>query len=139
MDDQRMNIVSGVRVVASEIISVLLVRRGEHPILWDYGLAPELFEALSDYEPQAWVYEAEQTIQRWVAGLERLTIQIEKEPDQRNRLSAYILFRTSATSDSNLLTFPWYEYQGAVADGDFDQFLEGVSINGARWQGLDRN
>lgn len=135
-DDGGLNLVSGVRKVASDIISVLLIRQGEDPLHPEFGLAPDLFDSLSSYDPQYWVYHAREAILRWVAGLSALQIEIQQFPDPENRLAAHIAFTPSLYTDPNILTFGWYAYTGAIWSRELTTFLAGVQLNGEKFVGL---
>ncbi|MEM8602890.1 MAG: hypothetical protein AAGF24_03505 [Cyanobacteria bacterium P01_H01_bin.121] len=134
--DGSLNIVSGPRKITADIISVCLIRRGEDPLHPDLGMAPLLFEPLSNYDPQFWVYEAESTIKKWVAGIDKLTVRIPDYEDYKNRLTTEISFIPLQQPDLNILTFPWYTYEGALWDQNLQGFLRAVSLNGQPFFGL---
>ncbi|MBW4514596.1 MAG: GPW/gp25 family protein [Timaviella obliquedivisa GSE-PSE-MK23-08B] len=131
-----LNIVSGDRKIAADIISVLLIRKGEDPVHPQYGLAPDLFEPLSNYAPQYWVHNAQNEIMRWVPGIEKITVSIDQFPDRENKLGANIIFVPKGRADQNLLTFGWYAYTGAIWNQSLDKFMDDVSLNGARFNGF---
>lgn len=136
-DERRqLNIVSGTRKITSDILSVCLTRRGECPLHPDYGIAPELFQPLSDYSPQYWVYHLEEEISKWVEGLEILSVEVADKFDYTNELRTVISFVPKIQPDNNILTFGFYQYQGAVWGNDVKSFLDQVALNGERFDGL---
>lgn len=124
-----LNIVRGSRLIASQIMTVMLMQPWESPH-HSLGLSPELFEPLSNLQPQYWCYEAQREILRWVPGLEALSVYIPPQPDARAELSATIDFTPSASPTANTLTFGWYAYTGAMSSNDFSQFRESISLDG---------
>lgn len=135
-DDRGLNLVTGVRRTTANILAVCLIRKGEdyqHP---DFGMAPLIFEPLSNYAPQYWVHQAEAEIRRWVPGLDKLSVNIVDYEDYKNRLRTEILFTPRQTPDQNILTFGWYAYQGAIWDQDFETFRQDVTLNGQPFGGL---
>lgn len=131
-----MNLVSGVRRITHNILAVLLVRPGECPIHPEYGLAPEIFEPLSDEIPQAWVYRLEKAVLRWVSGIDKLYVDVSRYEADWNQLKAEIQFIPLLDVDVNSLTFNYYAYQGAVWNQDFETFRSEVHLNGTPFLGL---
>jgi hypothetical protein len=132
--DGGLNIVSGVDKVSAHIISVLLLRPGEDLMHPGLPLAPDLFDPLSDYNAQYWVYTAEQQIRAYVSGLDALKVDIDTFPDPENKLQANIRFSVKNYPDTNALTFGWYEYQGAVSVlSNIESFLDSVYLNGSKF------
>lgn len=131
-----LNIVTGDRLTASLIISVLLIRQGEDAIHPTLGIAPELFEPISGYNPRLWSASAREEILRWVGTIEDLSIQINKSQDAENRLSAYIVFRSKNKPDRNVLTFGWLEYTGALYNREMSAFLDDLQLNDQRFTGF---
>jgi len=128
-----MNIVSGTRKITSDILTVCLTRKGERPLHPTYGIAPELFEPLSNYAPQYWIYQISQEILNWVEGIEQLSVNTFDYEDYKNRLGTEISFIPQNVPDVNVLTFGFYEYQGAVWNQSLDIFMDGVALNGSRF------
>lgn len=123
------NIVSGVRTISHNIISVCLIRKGENPLHPDFGMAPELFEPLSNYAPEYWIYHAESEIRRWVAGLDDLFVRVSEYTAYQNTLRTEIHFTPKGEPDRHLLTFPYYSYQGAIWNGDIQPFLDELYLD----------
>ncbi len=99
-----------------------------HP---DLGLAPQIFEPLSGYAPQFWVYNAQQEILRWVAGIEQLYVDVGEFKDYRNDLTTVIQFIPKSEPDPHVLTFGYYAYQGAIWDQGIDQLLNDIQLDGS--------
>jgi len=125
----QLNIVTGTRKVTHDILSVCLIQKGEDPIHPDFGMAPEIFDSLSDYPIEYWVYHAEQEIQKWVTGISRIDVQVIDFTDAGNRLQTEIRFIPSFTPDSHTLTFGWYDYQGAIWNQDLGTFIKGICLD----------
>lgn len=139
------NIVGGSKKIASDILSVLLLRGGEDLIHWNLGWAPDMFDSMSLPDTQYWVYNAQQEIWKWVPGLASPPIvEIAGEygssripfPDPENGLTANIIFTPASGPDSNVLTFGWYAYTGAIWNKDLATFRQGLTLNGAPFDGL---
>ena len=136
------NQVDGVRLCASEILAVLLAMRGEVYLMPSFGLAPELFEPLSGYRPELWVYTAKEEILKWCSGIiENVAIEIGGvelygRPDTENRLHAQITFVPKAMPEQHLLAFGWYAYQGAPYKEGLQLFLNDITLDGDRFTGL---
>lgn len=134
-----LNLVSGVRRITHNILALLLVRPGECPIHPAYGLAPELFQPLSDEIPQVWVYKLENPrsgILRWVSGIDKLYVEVSRYEADWNQLKAEIQFIPLLDVDVNSLTFDFYAYQGAIWNQDFETFRSGIQLNGTPFLGL---
>ena len=131
-----LNIVGGYRVISAQIISVCLTRPGEDPMHPDKGIAPELFEATSGYQPQYWLYTLRQEILKWVAGLEQLALDTTAMPDVENRLKASIQFVPSNQPVPHILTFDYYAYQGALWDQGLAPFLDSITLDGRAFRAL---
>lgn len=132
-----LNVVSGLRKITHDILSVSLVQRGEDPIHPTFGLAPDLFEPLSNYAPEFWVYHAEETIIKWVAGIEGLKVTVVNHEDYNNQLRTEISFIPKLYPDVNILTWNYYDYQGAIWQNDFETFLDSVRLNGTPFRQLN--
>jgi hypothetical protein len=124
-----LNIVSGVRTISHAIISVCLIKKGEDPLHPDFGIAVDLFEPLSNYAPEYWVYHAELEIKRWVAGLDQLFVRVSEYTNYQNALRTEIYFTPKGEPDRHLLTFPFYSYQGAIWNGDVGSFLDEIYLD----------
>ncbi len=125
-----LNIVSGARQAVQAILSVCLIRKGEDPIHPDFGLAPDLFVPLTDADPEYWVYHLEQEIVRWVAGIQKLQVKVSGYNNVENQMMAEIGFLLRSEPTIHVLTFPYYQYQGAVFDGAIAPFIEAVQLDG---------
>lgn len=125
-----LNIVSGARQAVQAILSVCLIRKGEDPIHPDFGLAPDLFVPLTDADPEYWVYHLEQEIVRWVAGIQKLQVKVSGYNNVENQMMAEIGFLLRSEPTIHVLTFPYYQYQGAVFDGEIAPFLAAVQLDG---------
>ena len=129
------NIVSGARRVSHSIISVCLVKKGEDLIHPDFGIAPDLFDPLSDVDVEYVVYHLEQELRRWVEGYEQL--QVAAQPDDiGNALHLNIGFLPQQDPDSHNLTFPFYQYQGAFLGDDRTGFLDSINLDGQPFRAL---
>lgn len=133
----RLNMVGGVRIIASNILSVLLTKQGEDYIHPEKGLAPDLFENLNDVSPQYWAYESKSEIIKWVQGIESISVDTNIN-HQDNRLEASIVFVPSNRPSTNTLTFGYYEYAGARYENGLDTFIADLSLNREPFFGLSR-
>lgn len=124
------NVVSGIHKMVADIISVALERRGHRPIHPSYGLAPLLFEPLSQIAPQAWIHELKTQIELWVEGIESVTINLVSDYDMDNSLQVQIIFVPKIAPDQNVLSFDYYSYQGADWDKGIEEFAAGIALNG---------
>jgi hypothetical protein len=123
-------IVSGIEQASHAILSVCLIRKGEDPIHPDFGMAPELFEPLSFEQPEYWVYHAEQEIMRWVGGLAALQVRVSDYDNVGNGITTEIGFSLRSQPTQHILTFPFYQYQGAVMQGDWNPFIAAIILDG---------
>lgn len=130
-----LHLVSGVWQTAHEIISVVLVRPGENLAHFDFGTAPDLFQPASEMEPEYLVYNLEQEILRWVNPA-FLRCRVSGYDAIDNRISVDAEFATSDSPSANLLSFPFYRYQGVAISGEVQSFLTSVSLNGVPFFGL---
>lgn len=121
-----------VQRITHGILSVCLVRRGEDPIHPSYGMAPELFEPLSNYAPEYWVWNAKKTLQRWVPGIQSLSVDVRNFDalNTGNQLQTEIRFIPKRSGDTNTLTWGYYAYQGAIWNREFSNFLADIHLNG---------
>jgi hypothetical protein len=122
--------VSGAEKIADEITSVMLIQPGEvvlHPSL---GLAPELFELISNAQPRFWCFKAHEAILQHVDGISELRVYIDESPDIYNELKATIDFIPRDFPSRQTLTFGWYAYRGAIFDNDMEAFRRSISFNG---------
>lgn len=123
------NIVSGTGAIAASMLSLFLTQKGEIAEEYNFGLAPDIFDPMSDYTPEYWIFNAEQEIATWIPGIAQLRISISGYEASDNRLDTFISFVPKGQPDRNLLVFPFYQYQGAIWDGEIQQFLDGVYLN----------
>jgi hypothetical protein len=124
------NIVKGLDKIIADILSVALERRGHRPLHPKYGLAPLLFEPLSDIAPQYWIHELRDQIELWVEGIESVTVSLLSNHDMDNSMEVQIVFIPKIVSDQNVLSFDYYSYQGAAWDKGIEEFISGVALNG---------
>jgi len=125
-----LRIVRGPEKIADEITSVLLVQPGEIALYPSFGLAPDLFEPMSNAQPQYWCYRAHTAILKHVDGIEQLRVFIEEQPDAYNELKATIDFIPRDFPTLQTLTFGWFAYRGALFEGDMESFRRSMSFNG---------
>lgn len=125
-----LNIVRGTRKITHDILTVCLLRRGEDPMHPDMGLAPRLFEPLSGYAPQYWIYNIQQEILKWVAGIQQLSVDVGEFEDYRNELTVRIQFVPKAEPDAHVLTFGYYAYQGAIWNQGLDPLIRSIQLDG---------
>lgn len=135
-DRGSLNVISGARRVAHEILSVLLIKKGEVPHQPDFGLAPDIFQPLSEYDPEYWVYHAEEAILKWVKTISELRVSITGYDNANNQLNAEIYYLPISSPNQFLLNFPFWLYQGAIWDGELETFLDNISINGQSFKAL---
>ena len=129
------NRVSGARRVSHSIISVCLIKKGEDLIHPDFGIAPDLFAPLSDSDPEYVVYHLEEELRRWVEGWE--VMQVRAMPDDPgNALNLTINFLPQQDFDTHLLTFPFYQYQGAFFGDNLAGFLDSINLDGQPFRAL---
>ncbi|MFQ3618058.1 MAG: hypothetical protein SNJ57_13200 [Cyanobacteriota bacterium] len=125
-----LNIVRGSRKITHDILTVCLLRRGEDPMHPDMGLSPRLFEPLSGYAPQYWIYNIQQEILKWVAGIQQLSVDVGEFADYKNELTAKIQFVPKTEPDTHVLTFGYYAYQGAIWNQGLDPLIRSIQLNG---------
>ncbi len=130
------NIISGVRVITHSILWLLLTRKGEDPIHPDFGLAPRLFDPLSSYDPEYWVYNVEQEVSKWIAGIQTFTVRVSGYDAIDNQLQTEIYFTPESEPSTHLLTFPYYQYQDAVLNGNSTAFFSSLALKGQLFTGL---
>jgi len=139
-----LNIVSQRRAIASRILHVLLTRKGEDPIHPSLGIMPELFEPLSQYDPRYFVYEADQEIRNWNSrakiGIGALSVDIVVyEGRYMNGIAIEIQFSPANELLVSSLSFGYWEYLGATHSRSFEEFLNGVQLDGDRFKLLTDN
>lgn len=131
-----LNIVSGIRKISHDIVSLCLIESGADPIHPDYGLAPKLFDPLSGYTTQYFIYSLEQSIGKWISGISQHSVSVSPVDRYINSLAVQVLFVPIAYPDASILTFGYYEWQGAVWNKDLTTFLNGVGLNDSPFSGL---
>lgn len=124
-----MNIVTGTRKITHDILSVFLIMQGEDFIHPGFGMKPEIFETLSDYPVEYWVYNATQEVSKWVRGISSLSIDIVDYTDAGNSVNAQVKFVPVSAPNDHILTFGWFEYQGVKANNDITSFRKSVSLD----------
>lgn len=128
-----LNILTGTRKITADILHVLLLRQGEDPMNPTLGIAPEIFEPLSNYAPQFFVYSVQEALRIWLKGqVEQFYIDFVRYRDSDNQIRVEIQFIPKMEPDVNILTFGYYAYQGAVWNQGIEPLLDSVAINGLR-------
>lgn len=122
--------VSGAEKIADEINSWMLIQPGEMMLAPGVGIAPELFEPISNSQPRFWCFQAHEAIIKHIDGIEQLRVYIEEMPDAYNELKATIDFVPKEFPSLQTMTFGWYAYRGALFDGDMEAFRRSMSFNG---------
>lgn len=133
-----LNIVADSEKIASDILSVLLIRRGEDPLHF-YGIAPDLFEPLSNYDPQYFVYHAQDAILNcpWIAEqIESLSVDIIDYEDYKNRIKLSFDFVTNLSPGKNNLTFGYYLYSGVNLNQSVNMIIDEIQLNGQPFKAL---
>lgn len=132
-----MRIVSGEQLITHKIIFIFLTPKGKvayHPTL---GMAPDLFDPLSNYVPQYFIYQAEQELVRCLGSeVTAIKVNLEKYRDYENQIQVECLFVPADQASPSTLTFGYYDYQGAIWNGELEPFLKGVTLNGEPFLGL---
>lgn len=139
-----LNIVSGRSAIASRILHILLTRKGEDPIHPSLGIAPELFQPLSQYDPRYFVYQADQEIRNWnnraKIGIGALSVDVVVYEDRyTNGIGIEIQFSPANELLVSSLSFGFWEYLGATHSRSFEEFLDGVHLDGDRFKLLTDN
>jgi hypothetical protein len=139
-----LNIVSGRSAIASRILHILLTRKGEDPIHPSLGIAPELFQPLSQYDPRYFVYQADQEIRNWnnraKIGIGALSVDVVVYEDRyTNGIGIEIQFSPANELLVSSLSFGFWEYLGATHSRSFEEFLDGVELDGDRFKLLTDN
>lgn len=127
--DGELNLVEGVRCITANILSLSLTKKGENHQHPDYGIAPELFENLSGYAPQYFVYEYQTELRKWIGGIQSLRVDLKKFLDYENQIAVQVGFVPMLTADTNILTFGYYDYVGAIATRDYTTFIKSISLS----------
>jgi hypothetical protein len=130
-----MNIVSSpTRVVASRIIHLLLTPYGGDPIHPTLGMAPKLFDPISDKSVHYFVYHAQESILRWnkaaKIGMKSVTVEAEPLTEYRNDITINIYFIPEVEEYADVLTFGYWLYTGAVYSNEVKPFRDSITLNG---------
>ena len=135
-----LNIVAGTPKVISDILSVILTKKGEASFFNpEYGVNPDFFSPLSEYDPDVFSSKVEEQIRTWVDTIESVSVSTSRSARTRvlDGLMIIINFRIINSPTNNLLTFDYYTYQGAIMENDIDSFLNNVAIEDERFKGLN--
>lgn len=128
----RLNIISDIRRPSHDIISLLLFQKGDDPLHPDFGLAPELFIPMSSYDPQYWVYNVEKEITDWIPNISQLLVRVSGYEGSGNTLYSQIEYTPISEPGNYTLTFPFWQYQGALWDNSKESlpaFLSTILLN----------
>lgn len=127
----RPNLVRGHRTIASAILSLCLTQKGECPLHPDFGLAPELFEPMSNYAPQYFIHSVRDEILKWLDGyLDYLSVDTDESKDHNNKIEVFITYRPVGYADAHTLVYPFYGYIGPSFNDGMDSFMSQVSLDG---------
>lgn len=131
-----MNIVSDEESVGEQIIAFLLTRQGEDPFSPEYGLDFDIFQNLNELDGDVWAFYIQGKLQQQIVGLNAIRVSVDIEPrDGRARVD--IIYSTDLSNDRNTLTFPYHAYTGLQSgDADVTDFIDSISLNGNRFNGL---
>jgi len=99
-----------------------------HPTM---GLAPDLFQPLSDIEPEYLVFHLRLELEKWVEGVDSLSVEWEKYSHEHNRVRIGTFFVPTRSTSKHLLTFPLHQYAGALLDGATASFLSSIRLDDA--------
>lgn len=108
-----MNIVRGVEKINSDIITILLVMRGELTTHYDLGIGVPLFVPASDPRVRAFAYQAAEAIASAQKEIEEISVDVVELPDFSGQLTIAVNYRPIGSADYNTLTFGYYEYLSA--------------------------
>jgi hypothetical protein len=136
-----LNIVSGVRAITSRILHVILTRKGEDPIHPSLGIAPDLFQPLSTYEPRYLAFHLEEAVMDWndraKIGIGAIAVGIViYEERYTNGMAIEIQFTPEEEDLVSTLTFGYWEYLGAVHERSLQEFLDGIQLDGQQFRSL---
>jgi hypothetical protein len=99
-----------------------------HP---DFGLAPELFEPMSNYAPQYFIHSVRDEILKWLDGyLDYLSVDTDESKDRNNKIEVFIAYRPIGYADAHTLVYPFYGYVGPSLNEGMDSFMSQVSLDG---------
>ena len=121
-----MNIVSGIEKINSDIITILLVFRGELTSHYDAGVAVPLFAPSTDPRVKAFAYNAAEAIVAAQKEIEDVSVEAIAAPDFGNELSIIVRYRPISSSNYNVLTFGYYEYLSAETLEGFGALRDSV-------------
>lgn len=153
------NFVSGVWAVAARLLTILLLRRGEHPILFWLGMAPDLFKNLSSVAPTYFVSKARDAIEEAnrlsnrSIGYNTLLVTVNPQTEFTDTIRIDIRFTVQGLGvGDNTLTFGFAEYLNALYALDLTafqegrrltdnvrRFREGITLNGEPFYGFGRD
>lgn len=131
----QLNVVGGIELLSSQIITVLLLKPGEDPLHPTLGIAPDLYEPLSNEVPTFFLYKAEETIQKWLGHfLDGLWVRTNSDRAfYENRIAIDVIFRPKQEPKEGAfyLTLGWHEYTGVrSANKTIEEFRQSVALNG---------
>ena len=136
-----LNIVSGIRAISSRILHVILTRKGEDPIHPSLGIAPDLFQPLSTYEPRYLAFHLEEEIMDWndraKIGLAGVAVGVViYEERYTNGMAIEIQFTPENEDLVSTLTFGYWEYLGTAHARSMQEFLDGIQLDGQQFRSL---
>lgn len=139
LDDRgRMNIITDEAAIGEQIMAFLLTRKGEDPFAPDYGLDFGLFENLNDLDADVWSFYIQGQLTQYVAGLKAVAVGVSVD-EGNGKIQIAIDYQTDSSNTRNTLTFPYHLYTGTGrGDTTIDEFLDTISLNGRRFEGVDR-
>ena len=111
-----MNITNKARTISSQILSIILTHKGTRYIYPSFGIAPDLFEPLSNYKPRYLAIHLKDEILKWNyklnMGIEALDVGSIVYEDHRreNGIDLVIEFRPQNEVNANVLTVGYWEY-----------------------------
>lgn len=137
------NFVSGVWAVGARLLTILLLRRGEHPILHWLGMAPDLFKNLSSVDANYFVSKARDAIEvanrlsNHSIGYNTLLVTVNPQTQFTNTIQIDIIYTVQGLGlNDNTLSFGFAEYLNALYAVDMSSFQEGgrLSENARRFR-----
>lgn len=124
------NLVADHRTLGHAILSFCLIQPGELVYTPEFGIAPRLFDSMSSDTSRYFIVNLQNQIIQWFEGyLSILEVELDRAKLNSNEINVKIRYTPRNSSDSHVISYPYFIYSGANWRLSTEEFLNQIRLD----------
>lgn len=124
------NLITDHRTLGHAILSFCLIQPGELFYTPEFGIAPRLFDSMSSDHVRYFIVNLQNQIIEWFQGyLSILEVELDQAALKENEINIRIRYTPKNSSESHVISYPYFIYSGADWKLSKQDFLNQVKLD----------